>query len=197
MQSFIKDIDLLIEAFARLPGIGIKSAQRLAFHILDSKQTEVEVFANALLNAKKNIRYCQICGNLTDSSSCKICLSPKRVKTQIMVLEQAKDVFVVERSNVYNGLYHVLHGAISPLDGVGPDDLSIKSLLARLDNIKEVILATNPTVEGDATAMYLARLINPLGIKVTRIARGVPMGGDIEYVDQNTLEKALEGRLII
>ncbi len=194
MQSFITAIDVLIEAFARLPGVGIKSAQRLAFHILAADQKQVEQFATALLEAKTKVEYCQICGNFTENSPCRICSSTKRNHQKIMVVEQAKDVFVLENTAAYDGLYHVLHGAISPLDGIGPDEIAIKPLLNRLNAVDEVILATNPTVEGEATAMYLARLIQPLGIKVTRIARGVPVGGDIEYVDASTLEKALEGR---
>ncbi len=194
MQSFIAAIDILIEEFAKLPGIGVKSAQRLAFYILDAEQSQVQSLAKALIEAKTKIEYCEECGNFTDYSPCKICSSIKRNRKQIMVVEQAKDVFVIEATSAYNGLYHVLHGAISPLDGIGPEEIAIKPLLNRLQDVKEVILATNPTIEGEATALYLARLINPLGIKVTRIASGVPVGGDLEYVDSSTLEKALEGR---
>ena len=189
-------INRLIEAFARLPGIGGKSAQRLAFHIIAMPEEQVTALAGAITEAKRNVRYCEICRNLTEISPCAVCASPKRDAATVMVVEDPRDMAAYERTNEYRGLYHVLHGAISPMNGVGPDDLKIKELLDRLHGsaIGEIILATNPNVEGEATALYLSRLLKPLGVKVTRIAHGVPVGGDLEYVDEVTLAKALEGR---
>ena len=186
----------LIDGFAALPGIGRKSAQRLAFHVLSLPEDEALKFAAAIVDAKKNIHCCSICQNLTDQETCTICASPKRDQSTICVVAQPRDVLSFERSREYNGVYHVLHGALSPLEGVGPDDLRIKELLARLydDTVKEVIMATNPTVEGEATAMYLAKLLKPAGLKVTRIAHGLPIGGDLEYADEVTLAKAMENR---
>ncbi len=194
MQSFIAPIDDLVDAFARLPGIGRKSAQRLAFYILDRPKEEIDMFVNALNNAKDNVKYCSVCGNFTQVNPCHICTNPKRTDEVLLVVENPKDVFVLERTRDFMGKYHVLHGAISPLDGIGPDDIAIKPMFTRLEGVQEVIIATNPSVEGEATAMYIAKLIKPLGIKVTRIAYGIPVGGDIEYADEVTLSKAIEGR---
>ncbi len=194
MDQFIAPIARLIEEFAKLPGIGRKSAQRLAFHILARREADVQRFAQVLNEAKRDVKYCTRCGNFTDVDPCKICSNIKRDKRLLCVVEDPKDIIVMERTQEYDGFYHVLHGAISPLDGVGPDDINIAALLKRLDGVDEVILATNPTIEGEATAMYIARLIKPLGIAVTRIAHGVPVGGDIEYADEITLTRALEGR---
>lgn len=189
-------LELLAEEFAKLPGIGIKSAQRLAYSIISRPQEEVEAFADALLAAKRDIHYCPCCQNLTDLELCPICADGERDKTTVCVVEGPKDVSALERTGEYNGVYHVLHGLISPIDGITPDKLRIRELLARLNQgeIREVIMATNPTVEGDATAMYLAQLLEPLGVKVTRLAFGLPVGGTLEYADEVTLFKALENR---
>lgn len=186
----------LIEQFASLPGIGIKTAQRLAFYVLTLTDDQVEAFSNALLEAHAKIRNCEVCQNFTDQPVCKICSSDARDKSIICVVENPKDVVAFERTKEYNGTYHVLHGLISPMDGIGPEQLYIKQLLARLQDgtVKEVVMATNPTVEGEATAMYLSRLIKPMGIKVSRLAYGIPVGGDLEYADEVTLYKALENR---
>ncbi|MCL2839960.1 MAG: recombination mediator RecR [Defluviitaleaceae bacterium] len=186
----------LIEELSRLPGIGGKSAQRLAFYIIHLPTEKAEALAEAILSAKKNVRYCSICCNLTDSDPCRICANTKRTTNEIMVVEDPRDMAAYERTGEFHGLYHVLHGAISPMHGVGPNDLTIAALLKRLqDNpAKEVIVATNPNVEGEATALYIAKILKPLDIKVTRIAHGVPVGGDLEYVDEVTLSRALEGR---
>lgn len=186
----------LIEQFASLPGIGIKTAQRLAFYVLTLSDDQVEAFRTALLEAHEKIKNCEICQNFTDQPVCKICSSDVRDKSIICVVENPKDVVAFERTKEYNGTYHVLHGLISPMDGIGPEQLYIKQLLARLQDgkVKEVIMATNPTVEGEATAMYLSRLIKQMGIKVSRLAYGIPVGGDLEYADEVTLYKALENR---
>ena len=186
----------LIEELSRLPGIGGKSAQRLAFYIIHLQDEKAEALAEAILSAKRNVRYCSLCCNLTDTDPCQICKNTKRVPNTIMVVEDPRDMAAYERTNEFHGLYHILHGAISPMHGVGPNDLTISSLLKRLtdDTVSEVIIATNPNVEGEATALYLAKILKPTGIKVTRIAHGVPVGGDLEYVDQVTLSRALEGR---
>lgn len=186
----------LVEAFASLPGIGMKSAQRLAYYILKQPDSQVEAFAQALLEAKKNIKRCTCCQNLTDRELCPICDDPGRDKSTICVVEDPKDVTAFERTKEYRGVYHVLHGLIDPINGVGPDQLCIKELIARLrdDSVKEVILATNPTAEGEATAMYLKKLIKPLGVKVSRLAFGIPIGSSLEYADEMTLFKALENR---
>ena len=184
-----------MEKLESLPGIGHKSAQRLAYHVLDLSKQEAESFANAILEAHEKIRYCKVCCNLTDQDLCPVCRNDKRDGSIICVVGDAKDVFALERTNDYNGLYHVLHGVVSPLGGVGPDQLKIKELLARIDeSVQEVIMATNPTVEGEATAMYISRLLKPLGVKVTRLAYGIPVGGDLEYADEVTLSRAIEGR---
>ncbi|MCK9478071.1 MAG: recombination mediator RecR [Firmicutes bacterium] len=196
MDYYVKPLAHLIEQFEKLPGIGHKTARRLAFHILDSPDVHAEEFANALINAKKLVRYCNICQNMTDAEVCLICADDKRDNSVICVMESPKDVMALEKAREYNGLYHVLHGAISPMDGIGPEDIKIAELLSRLssDTVKEVIMATNPNIEGEATAMYLSKLIKPLGVKVTRIAHGVPVGGDLEYADEITLSRAIEGR---
>ena len=196
MAQYAKPLANLIRELSKLPGIGGKSAQRLAFHILSMDDREAEVLANSITRAKSSMRYCSVCGNLTESDPCEICSDEKRDRTVICVVEQVRDVAAMERMKEYNGLYHVLNGAISPMDGIGPEDINLKQLIIRLqqDDIREVILATNPTIEGEATAMYAARLIKPSGIKVTRIAHGVPVGGDLEYTDEVTLSKAMEGR---
>ncbi len=193
---YIPPLAALIEHFERLPGIGHKTAVRLSFSILSSSDEEAKSFADAIINAKNSIHYCKVCQDLTDSDICQICQSSKRDKSIICVVEGPKDVLAMEKTGEFQGLYHVLHGVISPMDGIGPEDIKAKELLTRLsgDEVKEVIMATNLTVEGEATATYLARLIKPTGIKVTRIARGVPVGGDLEYVDEVTLTMALEGR---
>ncbi len=188
-------IEKLIEEFAKLPGIGHKTAQRLTLYVLNLPKEEVEEFSKALVEARGTIRYCSVCGNFTDSDPCAICSNPNRDKTNICVVEQPKDIMTMERVKEYNGVYHVLHGNISPMQGRGPQDIRIRELVARMSpDIQEVIVATNPTIEGEATAMYISRMLKPLDIKVTRIASGIPVGGDLEYADEVTLSKALEGR---
>ena len=196
MSIYSPSIEKLIEAFERLPSIGHKTAARLAFHILNSSEEEINEFVNAISNAKKNLKYCSKCYNISDTDPCMICSNSKRDTNTICVVEDVRDIIAMERAHEFNGVYHVLHGSISPMNGVGPDDIKVKELLARLQDgdVKEIILATNPRVEGEATAMYLSKLIKPLGIKVTRIARGIPVGGDLEYTDEITLMQALEGR---
>ena len=186
----------LYEQLRRLPGVGSKTAMRLAYHIIDMPEGEVQQLAEALSNAKKSIHYCSQCYNLTDGERCAICSDPSRDKFTICVVEQPQDIAAMERSRGYNGLYHVLHGVLSPLDGVGPDKLRIRELFQRLqqESISEIIIATNSDVEGEATATYLAQLLKPIGITVSRIAHGLPMGGDLEYADEVTLSKALENR---
>jgi recombination protein RecR len=196
MALYAKPIDHLIEALTRLPGIGRKTASRLAFHILRSSPSEAQQLARAILDVKEKIRLCSICFNLTDEDPCRICQDERRARDVLCVVEGPNDLIAIENTGDFNGRYHVLHGTISPLEGVGPDDLKIRELLERLqkEQISEVILATNPTVEGGATALYLSGLIKPFSIKVTRIAYGIPMGSEIEYSDGMTLSKALEGR---
>lgn len=197
MSYYSPSIEKLIEGFERLPSIGHKTAVRLAFHMLNATEEETNEFISSIINAKKNLKYCSKCYNITDSDPCPICSNVKRDITSICVVEDVKDVIAMEKTHEFKGVYHVLHGSISPMNGVGPDDIKIKELLSRIQenpNIKEVILATNPRVEGEATAMYLSKLIKPLGITVTRIAHGIPVGGDLEYTDEITLMKALEGR---
>ena len=187
----------LIEELSRLPGIGSKSAQRLAFHIINLPIEKVEKLAESLINAKKNINYCEKCCTITDDKLCPICKDEARSSNhQIMVVEDPRDMAAYEKTKEFKGLYHILHGAISPMMGVGPSDIKIKELLERIQNqeVQEVIIATNPNIEGEATAMYISKLLKPLGIKTTRIAHGVPVGGDLEYVDEITLSRALEGR---
>ncbi len=197
MSQYARPLAALIRELSKLPGIGGKTAQRLAFHILSLDDKEANALAESITRAKAEMKYCSVCGNLTDKDPCEICSDPSRDHTTICVVEQAKDVAAMERMKEYRGVYHVLHGAISPMDGIGPEDINLKQLIVRLqqnDNVKEVILATNPTIEGEATAMYTARLIKPAGIKCTRIAHGIPVGGDLEYTDEVTLSKAIEGR---
>lgn len=191
----IPPLEVLIEKFESLPGIGHKNAQRLAYHVLDMTKEQAEAFSNAITDAHEKIHYCAVCCNLTDSELCPICRNDRRDKNVICVVEEPKDVIALERTNEYNGQYHVLHGAISPLSGIGPEQLKMKELLARMDGtVTEVIMATNPTVEGEATAMYISRLLKPLGVKVTRLAYGIPVGGDLEYADEVTLQRAMQGR---
>ncbi|SHM71759.1 DNA replication and repair protein RecR [Caldanaerovirga acetigignens] len=195
MAYYAQPIARLIDELSRLPGIGPKTAQRLTFYILKMSKERVANLVQAITNAKESIVYCSVCGNFTDVDPCSICSASHRDKTTIMVVEEPKDVVAVEKTRDYKGLYHVLHGVISPLEGIGPDDIRIKELLARVPSgVKEVIIATNPDVEGEATALYIARLLKPLGLKVTRIAHGLPVGGDLDYADEITLAKALEGR---
>lgn len=196
MSYYSPSIEKLIEGFERLPSIGGKTAQRLAFHILNSKQEDVDEFINAIQNAKKNIRYCSKCYNISDTEVCNICANTKRDESVICVVEDVRDVVAMERTHEFKGVYHVLHGSISPMNGIGPEDIKIKELLNRIQNgeIKELILATNPRVEGEATAMYISKLVKPFGVIATRIAHGIPVGGDLEYTDEVTLSKALEGR---
>ena len=199
MSMYSPSIEKLIESFEKLPSIGNKTAARLAFYILNASQEETDEFVNAIVNAKKNLKYCSKCWNISDTDPCPICGNPKRDQSQICVVEDVRDIVAMEKTHEFKGVYHVLHGSISPMNGIGPDDIKIKELLTRLQTgeVKEVILATNPRVEGEATAMYLSKLIKPLGIKVTRIARGIPIGGDLEYTDEITLLQALEGRMEI
>lgn len=194
--QYPEPIAKLMEGFMRLPGIGPKTAGRLAFFVLDMKEDDVLDFAKALVNAKRNLMYCSVCHNITDTDPCRICDDSHRDRSMICVVQEAKDVIAMEKMKEYNGLYHVLQGAISPMDGVGPEDIKIPELIKRLqdEEVEEVIVATNPNIEGEATAMYLSRLIKPTGIKVTRIAHGLPVGGDLEYADEVTLSKAIEGR---
>ena len=197
MNSYAAPIERLIDELSGLPGIGRKTAQRLAFHILNTRNNEAMRLAEAIIQAKNKIHHCTECGDLTDKDPCQICTSESRDRSLICVVEDPRDVAAMERTKEFKGLYHVLMGAISPLDGIGPDDIRIKELLMRLqtlNNVKKIILATNPTIEGEATAMYISKLVNPLGIEVTRIAHGIPVGGDLEYADEVTLTKALEGR---
>lgn len=196
MEYFVPPLEILIEQFAKLPGIGKKTATRLAFHVLNSSKEDSTAFAKAITDAKEQVKLCKVCQNITDTDTCALCESSKRDKSIICVTESPKDVISIEKTNEYHGLYHVLHGAISPMDNIGPNDIKIPELLERLkdDAVKEVIMATNPTIEGEATAMYIAKLIKPFGIKVTRIAHGIPVGGDLEYADEITLTKAMEGR---
>ena len=196
MSKFIPAISRLIDEFAKLPGVGKKSAQRLAFYVINMDQSQAVNFAEAILDVKRKVRYCDRCFNLTDQDICDICSNQKRDQHLMCVVETPRDLIAIENTKEFHGYYHVLHGAISPMLGIGPDDIKIKELLSRLmdGQVKEVILATNPRVEGEATAMYLSKLIKPLGVKVTRIAHGIPVGGDLEYTDEITLTKALEGR---
>jgi len=189
----------LIESFSKLPGIGQKTATRLAFYTIGMEDQDVNEFAKNLLSAKRDLSFCSICGNLTESDPCAICTDPTRDRTTILVVEESKDVLAMERIREYRGLYHVLHGTISPMNGISPDEINVKTLITRLmdSEVKEVIIATNATSDGEATAMYLARMIKPAGIKVTRLARGLAVGSDIEYADEITLSKAVENRLEI
>ena len=196
MSYYSPSIEKLIQSFEKLPSIGNKTAARLAFYILNASEEETNEFVSSIINAKKNLKYCTKCYNLSDTDPCSICGNPKRDQSQICVVEDVRDIIAMERTHEFKGVYHVLHGSISPMNGIGPEDIKIKELLARLmdGQVKEVILATTPRVEGEATAMYLSKLIKPLGVSVTRIAHGIPVGGDLEYTDEITLTKALEGR---
>ena len=196
MEYYSKQISRLISELSTLPGIGAKSAQRLAFHILHMPQEEVERLSEAMVDARKNVHYCKECFTLTDSELCPICSNPRRGHKQIMVVEDTRDLAAYEKTGKYEGVYHVLHGAISPMQGIGPGDIKLKELMQRLakEDVEEVIIATNSSLEGETTAMYISKLIKPTGIKVTRIASGVPVGGDLEYIDEVTLLRALEGR---
>ncbi len=196
MSYYSPTIERLIENFEKLPSIGHKTATRLAFHVLNLNEEGINEFINSIVEAKKNLKYCSKCFNITDTDPCPICSSPKRDQSIICVVEDVRDVVAMEKTHEFKGVYHVLHGSISPMNGIGPEDIKIKELLERLKDVdvKEIIIATNPRVEGEATAIYLSKLIKPIGIKVTRIAHGIPVGGDLEYTDEITLSKALEGR---
>ncbi len=196
MSNNIVPLTELISQFERLPGIGKKTAQRLAYNILEQPPERAEKFAEALVNARRKIHFCKICQSFTDLEVCSICDDIRREKSVICVVAEPKDVMAFERTREFTGVYHVLHGVISPLDGIGPEQLRIKELMARLSDgeVKEIIMATNPTVEGEATASYISRLVKPMGVKVTRLAYGIPVGGDLEYADEFTLARALEGR---
>jgi len=198
MQYASVSMEKAISELSRLPGIGRKTAQRLVFHLLKTSRQEVQSLAEAIIAIKDRIGFCSICYNITESDPCSICTSEKRDRSIVCVVEEANDVLAIERTGEYRGLYHVLGGALSPLEGVGPDDLAVKELLARLNgSTNEIIIATNPNTEGEATALYLEKLIRPLSIKISRIARGLPVGGDLEYADEMTLTKAIEGRVTV
>lgn len=197
MKQYPRPLARLINELSKLPGIGGKTAQRLAFHILSLTDAEAAGLAESIVHAKRNLHYCSVCGNLTDSDPCSICSDKTRDRSVICVVETPQDVMAMERIREYRGLYHVLHGTISPIDGIGPNDINIKELIVRLredESVNEIIIATNPNIEGEATAMYISRLLKDSGIKVTRIAHGIPVGGDLEYADEVTLLKAIEGR---
>lgn len=195
MNYYGESVTRLIEQLSRLPGVGGKSAQRLAFYIINMPKDEAKALSDSIMTAKNEVKYCSVCCNLTDSDPCAICSNQNRKRDVIMVVENPRDMAAYEKTKGYDGLYHILHGAIAVTKGIGPEDLKIRELITRLDDsVSEVIIATNPTVEGDVTAMYLSKLLKPLGVKVTRIANGVPVGSDLEYVDEVTLSRALEGR---
>lgn len=194
-MGFVPDsINRLIEQFAKFPGIGRKTARRMAFHLLNASDETAVQLAQAILDMKTKIRFCDICGGITEQETCEICLDSKRNRNLICVVEEAADIYAFERTNSFYGLYHVLGGVLSPLDGIGPDDLNIDSLLPRINHDSEIIVATNPSVEGETTALYLAKLLNSRGVIVTRLARGLPVGSDLEYTDDATLTRAIEGR---
>ena len=198
MLSTSPSLDALISEFSRLPGIGRKTAQRLALYVLKRPREEAEQMAAALLHVKDNVRTCSVCCNITEDDPCTICTSSKRSRHVICVVEESNDVFAIERSNEFRGLYHVLGGSLSPLEGIGPEDLHIRELLDRAkDGVEEIILAMNPNVEGEATTLYLSRLLKPLGVSITRIARGIPMGSDLEFTDAATISRAFEGRIAL
>lgn len=197
MREYPRPLNRLVNELSKLPGIGGKTAQRLAFHILSLSDQEAENLADSIVGARRSLHYCSICGNLTDQDPCIYCSDETRDPSVICVVETPQDVIAMERIREYRGRYHVLHGAISPAEGIGPNEINLKSLIVRLqkdDRVKEIIVATNPNIEGEATAMYIARLLKPTGIKITRIAHGIPVGGDLEYADEITLLKAMEGR---
>lgn len=195
-MHYPEPISKLIDSFMKLPGIGPKTAQRLAFHTLDMKEDDVVQFAKALVDVKRELTYCSVCGHITEKDPCYICEDKQRDRSVICVVEDDKDVIAMEKMREFKGLYHVLHGSISPMDGIGPEDINIPALVERLknDEVKELILAMNPNLEGESTAMYISRLVKPIGIKVTRLAQGLSVGGDLEYVDEVTLSKAIAGR---
>ena len=195
-MGFSASIEKLIEEFEKLPSIGHKTAVRLAFHMLNSSLEDCEQFANTIIDTKKNLKYCSVCNNITDTDPCPICSNAKRNQEVICVVEDVRDIVQIEKTHEYNGVYHVLNGVISPMNGIGPNDIKLKELMTRIGSgeVKELILATNPNVEGEATAMYISKLVKPFDIKTTRIAHGIPIGGDLEYVDEVTLAKALENR---
>lgn len=195
-MHYPEPISKLMDSFMKLPGIGPKTAGRLAFFVLNMKEDTVLDFAKALVDAKRNLQFCSVCGHITDIDPCYICQDQSRDRSMVCVVQDPKDVIAMEKMRDYRGLYHVLHGAISPMDGIGPEDINVPALLTRLqdDEVQELILATNPTIEGEATAMYISRLVKPSGITTTRIAHGLPVGGDLEYADEVTLSRALEGR---
>ncbi|MDE5910146.1 MAG: recombination mediator RecR [Lachnospiraceae bacterium] len=198
MDLYSGHINKLIDELSGLPGIGSKSAQRLAFHLINMPKSRVERLAKTIIEAKENVRYCKECFTLTDNEICPVCANAKRDHSTIMVVENTRDLAAYEKTGKYEGIYHVLHGAISPMLGIGPNDIRLKELVMRLkENVSEVIIATNSSLEGETTAMYISKLIKPTGIKVTRIASGVPVGGDLEYIDEVTLLRALEGRIVI
>ena len=194
MEYFPPALENLVEHFAKLPGIGRKTAQRLAYHLLTMPKEQAQALAQSILTATEQVRFCSVCGNMTDQEVCSICKDASRDHSTICVVRDARDILAMERGRIYRGLYHVLGGTLSPMEGIGPDQLRIKELLKRMDGVQEVILATNPDVEGEATAVYLHRLLQPMGVRVSRIAHGVPVGGDLEYTDDVTLQKAMEGR---
>lgn len=196
MDIYSSQITKLIEELGRLPGIGAKSAQRLAFHIINMPKEQVESLADTIVQAKSKVQYCKVCCTLTDQEICPICASEKRDHTTIMVVENSRDLAAYEKTGKYDGVYHVLHGAISPYQGIGPNDIRLKELMTRLQgDVKEVIIATNSSLEGETTAMYISKLVKPIGVKITKIASGVPVGGDLEYIDEVTLLRALDGRI--
>ena len=197
MNSFPDSILQLIEAFSSFPGIGKKTAQRMAFHVLRSSSNIASQLSESVINMKSKIRFCSVCNGITENDPCNICSNPKRDESSICIVEQASDVYTFEKTNSYHGVYHVLGGVLSPLDGVGPDDLSIESLISRVKPGYEIVIATNPSIEGEATSLYIAKLLNEQSVKVTRLARGLPMGGNLEYLDEATLMRAMEGRTTI
>ncbi|MBU0528632.1 recombination mediator RecR [bacterium] len=194
MGSFPNSVQRLIDRFSRFPGIGKKTAQRMAFNVMKSNETEAAELAESIMDVKSKIRFCTICGGITENDPCNICTDPKRSKDMICVVEDPQDIFVFERSSSYRGVYHVLGGMLSPLDGIGPDDLNLNKLIDRVKDNTEIILATNPSIEGDTTALYINKLFSEKNIKITRLARGIPVGSAIEYTDEATLTRALEGR---
>lgn len=197
MNSFPDSILQLIEAFSSFPGIGKKTAQRMAFHVLRSSSNIASQLSESVINMKSKIRFCSVCNGITENDPCNICSNPKRDESSICIVEQASDVYTFEKTNSYHGVYHVLGGVLSPLDGVGPDDLALESLISRVKPGYEIVIATNPSIEGEATSLYIAKLLNEQSVKVTRLARGLPMGGDLEYLDEATLMRAMEGRTTI
>ena len=197
MNSFPDSILQLIEAFSSFPGIGKKTAQRMAFHVLRSSSNIASQLSESVINMKSKIRFCSVCNGITENDPCNICSNPKRDESSICIVEQASDVYTFEKTNSYHGVYHVLGGVLSPLDGIGPDDLAIESLISRVKPGYEIVIATNPSIEGEATSLYIAKLLNQESVRVTRLARGLPMGGDLEYLDEATLMRAMEGRTTI